>query len=284
MSRLIHANLYRLRRSRLFWGVLLACALESAYLCAVNRDVANYYEWNMMQIPLYLTFVDAAFVGMFIGTDWSDGTLRNRLIVGHTRAAAYFSNLATTALCCVAFQAASFAVFAGLGIPLIGAGYGAGTVLTAVAVVLFACVGFAALMTAISMNVPSRSAAILVGMGVTFLLVLFSAQVWDALEETEYVTAAGEIVITEDGTISMLPHEQEENPRYIPEGPLRDALTTLNLLLPSGQMLRADGYFSRFSPAPPDPAREWPLPLLMLLFSALATLAGYALFRGRDVK
>lgn len=284
MSRLFYANLYRLKKSRLFWGTLLACALGSAYLCAVNRDVASYYEWNMMQLPLYLMFVDAAFVGMFVGTDWSDGTMRNRLTVGHSRAAAYLANLAEMALCCCAFQAASFAVFTALGIPLTGAGYGAGTVLTAMAVALFAHVGFVALMTAFSMNVSSRSAALLAGLGAAFLLVLFSAQVWDVLEEPEFVTAAGEITVSEDGTISMVPREQEKNPRYIPEGPKREALRTLNLLLPSGQMIRADGYFSRYAPNPPDPAREWPLPLLMLLFSAASTLAGLALLRRRDIK
>ena len=42
--------------------------------------------------------VMAAFCSMFIGTEFSDGTMRNKLIVGHRRREIYFTNFLTCAL------------------------------------------------------------------------------------------------------------------------------------------------------------------------------------------
>ena len=42
---------------------------------------------------LYLIFAAAVFIGVFVGTEYSDGTLRNKLIIGHSRSSIYISNL-----------------------------------------------------------------------------------------------------------------------------------------------------------------------------------------------
>ena len=43
--------------------------------------------------PLVAAILIPAFVSLFVGTEYSDGTIRNKMIIGHTRAGIYLSDL-----------------------------------------------------------------------------------------------------------------------------------------------------------------------------------------------
>lgn len=57
---------------------------------------------------------------MFIGTEFSDGTMRNKLIVGHRRREIYFTNFLTCALSGIFFNLVYLALVSLIGIPLFG--------------------------------------------------------------------------------------------------------------------------------------------------------------------
>lgn len=69
---------------------------------------------------LWTGIVLSVFCSLFIGTEYSDGTIRNKIIVGHTRTAVYLSNLVVCmtagVFICLSCVAASLLV----GIPLLG--------------------------------------------------------------------------------------------------------------------------------------------------------------------
>ncbi len=113
MSMLIHANLKRMFRS----GVFLLCIVVSAgfgWYITLMSSSAVLMETRNADDCLFLglmeeLFISAVFTGFFVGTDYSDGTIRNKLAAGHTRPHIYLANLIT----CVIASGASMLVYTG---------------------------------------------------------------------------------------------------------------------------------------------------------------------------
>ena len=86
MRNLLHANLYRLGRSLIFWGLLLF----NAVYAVIDARMGN---------PQFLSFttntglVSAVLISFYVGADYSDGTIRNKLASGHRRGDVYLANL-----------------------------------------------------------------------------------------------------------------------------------------------------------------------------------------------
>lgn len=68
--------------------------LENLYTMSMQIDVVCYYDFYIFII------IGAIFIGLFIGRDFEDNTIRNKIIVGYSRTAIYFSNL----IVCVSAQ------------------------------------------------------------------------------------------------------------------------------------------------------------------------------------
>ena len=99
MRRLLRANFARLLKNKLFW--IITCAeLFLGALFPILHYMDNIDEnsgWNMdSTIFIYALFVPlmvSLLTALFIGTDYSDGTMRNKLIAGHVRRKIYVANL-----------------------------------------------------------------------------------------------------------------------------------------------------------------------------------------------
>ena len=283
MGKLICAELLRLRKNRLFWALLAVIAAACTYACLMNRNPAPYYEWMVFEITSVLSFVGAAFVGLFNGTEYSDGTMRNKLVVGHTRMAIYGANLCVNAVACVAFQGTVFAVMGTLGPLFIGTLGQPVEIAFYMLCSLLVMAAFAALYTAIAMVSGRKAGAIVAAFGIAFALILISSGIWDRLAEPETLQN-GPVVVHEDGTIGIDVTEISENPLYVPEGVVRDALTVINSSLPSGQMIAlADLILLTRSPEL-DLAQHWYWPLGSTAFTLLVTAVGLTLFSRKDIK
>ena len=123
MLNLLSAGFVRLTKSRLFWLLIAAETAWSAFLAWLLYYYGNIKENLYLSIfmPMfYLCVAEAVLCGFYIGTDYSDGTVRNKIAVGKTRESIYLSNLM---ICCLAGLAALFthlAVFFGAGYLLVG--------------------------------------------------------------------------------------------------------------------------------------------------------------------
>lgn len=127
MNRLLASNLSRLRKNMLFW-LSLVCAMVGPIYTVIN----NWYYKTHWDTPLYADgpfvmigndyfFVIALSVAisLFIGTEYSDKTIRNKLIAGHSRLSIYLANLITSIIVAVAMYLTS-AIIACVGVPLLG--------------------------------------------------------------------------------------------------------------------------------------------------------------------
>ena len=99
MRKLLSADLYRLKKDRTFWFCMLAMSgigvFEAVmqYIDKVRYGSEEHFLDDTLFVYMILIAICSAIFGsLFCGTDYSDGTIRNKLIVGHTRSAVYCSN------------------------------------------------------------------------------------------------------------------------------------------------------------------------------------------------
>ena len=57
------------------------CRQATLDMSEFNYTLDHFYFAGMPFIGIFI----AAFIGLLLGTEYSDGTMRNKLIVGHTR-------------------------------------------------------------------------------------------------------------------------------------------------------------------------------------------------------
>ena len=103
MKKLLHANFSRLIRSKVF----LICAAvmfissvaltlySASFVKNFEEDYKFYLDVFVFNLAPYTALLSAVFITLFIGTEYSNKTIRNKLIVGHTRTNIYLADFIT---------------------------------------------------------------------------------------------------------------------------------------------------------------------------------------------
>jgi ABC-type transport system involved in multi-copper enzyme maturation permease subunit len=275
MRKLLAANLSRLWRDKMFWVCTAAMLGFSMFVVLYNahidaRDsVGQTLEYFYFKTPPYYGLVLAVAIAKFIGTDYDDGTIRNKCIVGYTRGEIYVANLLA---CCVytAVLTAAWAVGGLAGIPHFGlwsvglAGY-----VQLLALELLAFLAMTALLVPIAHWITNRSANVITIFAAMTVLML-SSYFYNALCEPE--TYMDGYTIHWDGTVEF--GEEVANPAYV-GGALRSVYQAMLNILPTGQQIWiADETVTQ--------------PLVMaacsVAFFAVCTGIGLLAFRKKDLK
>lgn len=278
MNNLMRANLFRLKRDKTFWACAAALLLLSAGVMAngcrqYRAMMAEGYAVDIAGVCFRLVPALAVAVavlgGLYLGTDHSEGALRNRLMVGHSRETVYLAELGAVMTAALAFTAAWLL---GSGVPVLlnrdlwklGAGQAALLILLTVGSV----VALASLLTVVGMLVEKRSTSAVASILLALGLLLASTWLYSRLQEPEMETG---LIITAAG---MEWGDPTPNSRYV-GGTLRLVYEWAMDILPTGQMvLLADM-------AAAHPVRNL---LASMAVTAGSALAGLALFRKKDLK
>lgn len=232
-------------------------------------------RWEYMTAGMFLTgtanaiLFSAIFASLFLGTDYSNGTIRNKLIIGCKRTDIYFSNLITTAAggLLIAFaQWIVCAVFACFGKEL---GMDAGELAFQIFIIVCAMISMNAIFTLLGMLIISKSANATVTIVSAFVLLLGAAIIMELLANPEFITTytIGENGTSEGTVIS--------NPAYIPPGAKRDILTAVNDVLPGGQIMQIETGALH---------NKELMPLYSLGVLTVTTAIGTVAFRRKDLK
>ena len=273
MRNLLHANLCRLVRSRVFLFALLAELAYTALVVLVCWDhyatgtgrytmesvlTAGYGLMGYLPVP---TLIIAPMLSVYLGTDYSGNTLRNKLIVGHTRSAVYLADLLICVLASVALDvlylalAGALCVYPVWGMSGVLLRVPVGQMLAWIAVALLARAAYAALVKLLVTALGNKTAASIAAL----LLVAAAALVCaSAFSEIQYI---------ERGLAGEYPVENGEARlafwRALVDTP------------PTGQYIQV----SRL-----DTPHLWRMPLLSLAVMAAGTGTGLAVFRRKDLK
>lgn len=275
MINLLSANLFRLRKNLLFWTALGLSFGFGVFMCVTRyREQFLYgYEVALDSVffgwALLIGLVMSVFTPLFLGVEHSDGTLRNKLIVGRNRRSIYLANLITTFAASITFCAAYMLGCAVAGIPFMGwLTVKTSLILMNILGAILMEAAWCAIFTLVTMNL-SRKAAAAVSCILLFLALFIAAlTVYQMLEAPEYYPG---YTLTAEGEMTSV---MERNHRYL-QGNERKVYEFLLDLNPVGQGVQY---------ADLTPTRPVGLALCSLGVFAVATAAGTALFRRKDLK
>ncbi len=281
MRSLLSANFARLWKNRMFW-LCMAAMFFGGILMVVGQyvDLQKFIESGGevgrilnaagFSFATFIGILGAAFTSLFFGTEYSDGTIRNKIVVGASRNAIYLSALITgiaaALMMCLAYIAGNWPFGALL---LGGQGVGSAVALQNLVGCAVMVVAFCSIYTLLSMTNQNKAAVAVISLLVVFALLFLGAYIEARLSEPEFYSgyhmdAAGELV-----------WESVPNDSYL-RGTARQVYSFFRDFLPMGQALQ----YSMVAGA----GRLWPLTGYSLAIAAVTTGVGLRLFRRKDLK
>lgn len=297
MFKLISAGCYRLRKSLCFkiyiefgflygiFNVLLryfdVMRIElyvSEGVIESSEPILEMYENNLDSIlfdsAMTLLIFAAVFTALFIGREHSDGTMRNKLIVGYGRSAVYLSNLIVCIIANVSCLFIALSVTMALGIPLLGTSFTFTEIVIRIGFMIAANIAVTALMVFGAMLIKSKAAMCATLLISVFAFLIVSIAVSQSLEAPEYYNDY-EMVMGEDGEYSVEMNEGVKNPYYI-SGVRRQIYEFIDESLPISQL-----YHMAASAETPNTAIALISDGVILI---AVTGAGILIFRKKNIK
>ena len=278
MRKLITANFHRFSKDRFSWcvvGIVVILSLASVFNSAGSFEAmaARGYAVSLEdcyfnQAPLIGAFL-ALLISMFLGTEFSEGTIRNKLCIGHKRNEIFLSNFITCAFASIVLTAV-WLLICTLLFGLIGplevevsefVGY--------IFVAMGFAVSFAALYTVIGSLSSNKAMTIIYTFAVFIILAMAASALDDRLCEPEINE-----IMTYNNYGAVVMQESAPNPLYL-SGMIRTVCEVALELLPTGQALLLSNV------AIEDPVRAI---AMSAVFTIVTLLVGSMLFRRKDIK
>ena len=128
MLNMIKSSFLRLRSNPLLWVSLLLSAFNPLYTVLNNYHYGKQFELNFTPDDALVMVADgyvfpialSILITLFIGIEYSDKTIRNKLIVGHSRSEAYLANFVVGIASAWTMYAVGIIVAIVAGVPLLG--------------------------------------------------------------------------------------------------------------------------------------------------------------------
>lgn len=280
MRKLLSANFSRLWRSKIFWvleAISFAIGIFVYTLVAINTQNLGqgWLEYNAhayFYLPfLYIAAVIAVFACFYIGTEHSDGTLRNKLIVGHSRTGIYLSYYFTTATVALLLVAAYY-----LTIPLVGLPFSGSAVISCVELqpwrimnYAFVIIEYTAMFVLLSILDSNKARNVIISLLVAFSVIIIGMMLYGRLSQPEFVN---HVVVLPDGGIEL--KQGAANSKYL-SGSIRTVVEWFTLILPSGSVMLSLDRNLGF---------DWRNPVISVVLIAFLNAIGIQLFKKKDIK
>lgn len=278
MSRLLHAGRVRVGKDPLYRMGMILMVLLGVFLVGIA-----YYTGIKEHEPMYLSeilyiylpvigFMCAIFCGYFSGQEYYDGTIRNKLIAGHSRTEIYFSNVIIN-VCAVLLLwlilllteiILGTLLLDGIGAEVVGAdgdkllGIFMGSLLTIVAL--------CSIFTLIAMVSQNHSTSDAICILVACILLCSSLYVWSVVGEIQDYDR-----MVEEGCDPYV----DKSDAFYPRLKNRESYEFLHDCLPSGQMIQYVSMNVR------SPER---LPLYSLGIIFVTTSIGVLVFQKKNIR
>ena len=246
MTNLMISGSKRLLKNRAFQITAAVVAVVGLFeIFMMYRDSiiemdTPYLDGGLFSFAALGVFALAAVVPLFVGSEYSDGTIRNKVVVGHRRGAVYLSMLVTSVIAETLLILVWTAAYLIPGVILMEHAHPLWVYLCLYLAMFLELAVFSAIFTLLTMTLGNKAGSAVVCILFALLLVMQGIVVKTMLEEPELY--GPEIIISDDGEVSY-GGEMEPNPNYIPEGsPKRAFYNFLMDFMPGGQALQIAGH------------------------------------------
>ena len=269
---LFAANWFCLRRQKAFWTAALFLALYGVFeAVGLSRQGTGELSDGLFAGVTFLGVVLAVFCSFCLGSEYQEGTLRNKVAAGYRRSRIYLAYLTSGLAGGLMIWCAYLLGYLAAGIPLMGtqgvrwteAAGGMLGILLLVYVALYTCLG-----SLCHSKAAGTAAAILLAFAMLFGgLFLYARLDEPPVYSDQYTQVEGQTVLVPG----------EENPYYL-RGTERKVYEILYDLLPDGQGMQLLGE------APDNPQRIGGQAGYALLLAGGATALGLGCFRKKDLR
>lgn len=280
MSRLLRANFMRLAKNKPFYICTALMAFIGIYLPVtdyrkmITSGTAFSPDKNFFTFNVCMGVVAAFFISMFIGTEYSCGAMRNKIVTGQSRVKIYFANLITVYTALIIICAAYIVPYLCEGIPLLGNF----RLYTAEQVcVMLVCIGFIVLAYAVifltaAMLVQNKASSAVGCIMAAYFLLFGGVYVNSCLIQEEFTD---NVYLDENGETVREMHKP--NPDYV-DGTKRKVYEFINNVLPGNQS------FSIMMWDGEDMSRIYKTEVYSSVLAAASMAVGIILFRKKDLK
>ena len=274
MSKLLSANFMRVKKDKFFWiGIAFMFAAGvffpvMRYTDMKQTETINHIDNGFFACTLFIGIMMAVFCSLFIGTEYSDGTMRNKIVIGHKRTSMYLANLITSAIVSIAMCILFFLPYLCIGIPLLGFfEMDMKLVLLFTLASLMLAVAFSSIFTLVSMLSHNKTITAIFCILLAFLLLFAGAWMKGMLDEPKTIWS---IIMSETGQ----EYKEIPNPKYL-EDKDRNAVQFFYDFIPGGQVIQ---FMSL------EAVNIERLPIYSLIIVILTTGAGVVFFKKKDLK
>lgn len=277
MIKLLNAGFTRLRKNRLFWlFIIFSIGLALFMIYTRYSDMKNYgdtieVEQLILNYGTIIGIVIAIFTSLFLGTEYSDGVIRNKISVGHKRIHIYLSNLIITTITSLFSYILLIVVVAVIGIPL----FGWITMPISKLLMLLGCIfvtvaAYSGIFTFLAMVISNKTITATVSIMLGFGFMMMALTCLSIIQAPQFIESAS-ITNEDTGDFEIV---QEPNPKYPSETKKKICQTLLDIN-PAGQMFQLAG---RTAP------NLKILPIYSFGILIIFTASGIVLFHKKDIK
>ena len=274
MINLLNAGFTRLKKNKLFWILtIFTIGLALFMIYTQYSDMKKYkevieVEQLMLNYSTIIGVVISIFVSLFLGIEYSDGGIRNKISIGHKRINIYLSNLIIIVITSLLSYLLFLMIITIIGIPLFGnITIPISSLFSLLGCIFITIVAYSSLYTFIAMMISNKTITAVISIMLAFGMMMGALICFRVLDTQKYIQSASMV----NGEMKF---EEVLNPKY-PSETKKQVCQTLLDINPAGQMFQIVG---RSAPN----LKVLPLYSLGILFTFTST--GIVLFNKKELK
>jgi len=274
MIKLLEATFTRLRKSKIFWILIFFSVIIALFMIYTRySDMKTYgdvieVEQIMLNYATILGIIISIFASIFLGVEYSDGAIRNKISIGHKRRNIYLSNFIVITVTSLCFYILFLIIVTVIGIPLFGnITIPIESLLKLIACIFMVIISYSSIFTFISMLISNKTITAVISIMLAFALMMVALTALRILDTQEYIQTGSMV----NGEMKF---EEVLNPKY----PSEEKKIVCQVLLdinPAGQSFQIAG---RMAP------NLNILPLYSLVIALLFTTTGMIIFNKKELK
>lgn len=275
MRKLLSADFSRLWKDKIFWfGTLFMFGLGVFAVCSKYSDIIRYNERELLDDALlaYVPIIgccSAVFSSMFLGTEYSDGTIRNKLIVGHMRSSIYLSDWLTNIVAAIIMSIAFLFSYCTFGFFLLEAPNSPlGKIFFYLSISFFTVIAYASIFNMLAILITKKSTSAVLCLLTFFGLLVLALVIRAKLDAPEFISG---YIMTSNGLEQTSP---KPNPKYL-QPAARKVYQFFLDILPTGQSIQLSAF---------DVLHPFLMIVYSTVISVITTFLGIFAFQKKNLK